>query len=104
MRNNLIFTNIHEAVGETHEQTEQKLREFLVEKCKIVQQGVNDIQFERVYRLGQHRNNGPRGISWLNSPYSRTESLFENLERTLNEQATTLTSNFHVILLTGGEG
>ena len=48
MRNNLIFTNIHEAVCEAHEQTEHKLREFLVEKCKIVQQGVNDIQFESV--------------------------------------------------------
>jgi len=59
---NLIFTNIHEAVGEAHEQTEHKLREFLVEKCKLVQQGVNDIQFERVHRLGQHGNNGPRDI------------------------------------------
>ena len=62
MRNNLIFTHIHEAVGEAHEQTEHKLREFLVEKCKLVQQGVNDIQFERVHRLGQHHNNGPREI------------------------------------------
>ena len=60
--NNLIFTYIHEAVGEAHEQTEHKLREFFVEKCKLVQQGVNDIQFERVHRLGQHRNNGPRDI------------------------------------------
>ena len=60
--NNLIFTNIHEAVGEAYEQTEHKLREFLVEKYKLVQQGANDIQFERVHRLGRHRNNGPRDI------------------------------------------
>ena len=70
-RNNLIFTNIHEAVGGAHEQTEHKVREFLVEKCKLVQQGVNDIQFERVYRLGSIATM-VTVIVWLNSPFSRT--------------------------------
>ena len=48
---NLIFTNIHEAVGEAHEQTEHKLCERNVEKCKLVQQGVNDIQSDSIVTM-----------------------------------------------------
>ena len=48
---NLIFTIIHETAGEAHEQTEHKLCERNVEKCKLVQQGVNDIQSDSIVTM-----------------------------------------------------
>lgn len=62
MRSNLVFTSISEAVGESHEETERKLRSFLVDKCRLAQGIVDEIKFERVHRMGPHRNNSPRDI------------------------------------------
>lgn len=63
MRNNLVFGNITEAQTEVPEDTEKIVREFMVEKMKIARKLVDDMQFERVHRMGQklmregkHRN------------------------------------------------
>jgi hypothetical protein len=61
MRNNLIFTQIEESNSETNEQTEKKLRDFLVDKMKLQDDRVAEIQFDRVHRMGKP-GNGPRQI------------------------------------------
>lgn len=62
MRNNLVFTNIPEAPEEKNEDTEVKLRSFLVDKMKIAQDQVDKLSFERVHRMGHNRNGGYRNI------------------------------------------
>lgn len=52
MRNNLLFCNIEEATSETPDITENKLREFIVQKMKLAQNIVDDMKFERVHRIG----------------------------------------------------
>lgn len=56
MRNNLIFSNIPEDVNEKPEVTESKLRAFLVEKLRMAQDAVEQIQFDRVHRFGNRTN------------------------------------------------
>ncbi|KAH3710186.1 hypothetical protein DPMN_069655 [Dreissena polymorpha] len=51
MRSNLVFTNIPEAPTENPDATENKLREFMVDKMKITQDLVNQMSFERVHRM-----------------------------------------------------
>lgn len=58
MRNNLIFSNIPEERNETNERTEAILRQFIEDKLKIAHDLVNNIQFERVHRIGQRRADG----------------------------------------------
>jgi DNA repair exonuclease SbcCD ATPase subunit len=60
MRNNLIFGNIPEA--DQGEDTERVVRNFLVEKMKIAQSIVDEIQFERVHRMGYKQGIRPRKI------------------------------------------
>ncbi|XP_053383743.1 uncharacterized protein LOC128549967 [Mercenaria mercenaria] len=55
MRNNLVFTNIPEAPTGTTEDCEKVLKGFLVEKMKIAQDLVTQIQFDRVHRIGPKR-------------------------------------------------
>jgi hypothetical protein len=62
MRNNLVFTNIPEALDEKNEDTEVKLRSFLVDKMKIAQDLVNKLSFEKVHRMVQNRNGRYRNI------------------------------------------
>ena len=52
MRNNLIFGNIEESAYETNQETERKVRDFIVQKLKIAQNVVDEIKFERVHRMG----------------------------------------------------
>ncbi|XP_052814234.1 uncharacterized protein LOC128241346 [Mya arenaria] len=52
MRNNLVFGNIPEVRAEYWAESETKLRDFIVNKLKIAQNIVDDIQFERVHRMG----------------------------------------------------
>lgn len=49
-RNNLLFDGIPEKKGETWEESEKKLKDFLRTDLKLMD--ANDIQFERVHRLG----------------------------------------------------
>lgn len=56
MRNNLIFSNIPEDANEKPEVTESKLRAFLVEKLRMAQDAVEQIQFDRVHRFGNRTN------------------------------------------------
>ena len=55
MRNNLLFNNITEDTDERPDDTERKLRKFLVDKLQMAQQKVDDITFERVHRVGTRR-------------------------------------------------
>ena len=54
MRNNLIFVGITEDVHEKPEATEQKLRQFMVEKLNLAQDCVDGIRLERVHRIGDN--------------------------------------------------
>ena len=49
-RNNLLFDGIPEKTGESWEESERKFREFLRKDLKL--SNVDDIQLERVHRLG----------------------------------------------------
>ena len=52
MRNNLLFSNIPEAQGESNEDAEVKVRKFIVEKMKLARDIVDKIVLERVHRIG----------------------------------------------------
>lgn len=56
MRNNLLFSNITESEGESPVDSEQILRDFMIEKLKMAQDMVNQIKFERVHRMGQKQD------------------------------------------------
>ena len=61
MRNNLIFCNIEEK--EQPENTEQVVRNFLVEKMKVAEDLVRDMRIERAHRMGsvgQRNHQGER--------------------------------------------
>ncbi|MEW8547194.1 MAG: hypothetical protein AB2693_27090 [Candidatus Thiodiazotropha sp.] len=67
MRNNLIFTGITEDPREKPEDTESKLRQFMVEKLKLAQDIVDGFRLERVHRMGDNSaragaSNKPRNI------------------------------------------
>ncbi|XP_060551416.1 uncharacterized protein LOC132712992 [Ruditapes philippinarum] len=64
MRNNLIFGNIPEPKQETWENREQTLRRFFVDHLNIAQQLADNLQFERVHRMGDYnqRSGSPRKI------------------------------------------
>ena len=62
MRNNLVFTSIHEDMHEKPEQTETKIRQFLVDKLKLAQDYVTSLSLERVHRMGDRSREGPRNI------------------------------------------
>lgn len=53
MRNNLIFCNIPESPNEKPDETDTKLRAFLVDQLKIAQETVTAMKFERTHRIGQ---------------------------------------------------
>ena len=57
MRNNLVFVNIPEAPTETPEDSEKKLRDFIVGQLHLAQGLVDKIQFKRVHRMG-HKPSG----------------------------------------------
>ena len=50
MRNNLIFCNIEE--NEQPENTEQVIRNFIVEKMKVAEDLVREMRIERAHRMG----------------------------------------------------
>ena len=56
MRNNLIFTNLPEDENERSQNTERKLRQFLVDKLKMAQDAVDNLKLERVHRMGISRS------------------------------------------------
>jgi hypothetical protein len=62
MRNNLIFANIEEAPTETSDDTENTLRTFLTDKMKLAQKFVDELQFERVHRMGAKTDRHGRKI------------------------------------------
>ena len=62
MRNNLVFVNIPEAPTETPEDSEKKVRDFIVDKLHLAQSLVDKIHFERVHRMGHE----PSGSSSRN--------------------------------------
>lgn len=74
MRNNLVFTNIPEGINERHEETEQKLRSFMVDKMKLAQSIVDGFQFERVHRMGD------RSVGSRNRNIVAKFSLFKDRE------------------------
>ena len=88
MRNNLIFVNIQEdlTAGKA-EDTKTVLRKFLVQKTKIVQEEVNNLQFDRVHRMGVKRDNSVRSIVAKFTLFKK-ESLLESRLRYLKGQIT----------------
>ena len=62
MRNNLIFDNIPEDAHETHEQTEKIIRDFIKDKLKLAQSIVDEMDFERVHRMGYKQGSRIRKI------------------------------------------
>ena len=52
MRNNLMFSRLPEKDDEKPEDTENIVRQFMVDKLKIEKDNVDRIQFERVHRTG----------------------------------------------------
>ena len=62
MRNNLIFGGLFESRYERNEETEAKLRCFMHEKLQIAQDVVDTLKFERVHRIGEQSDEGPRKI------------------------------------------
>jgi len=62
MRSNLVFTNIPEDPTENPDTTENKLRDFMVDKMKIAQDLVNQMSFERVHRMGSKVDGKTRSI------------------------------------------
>ena len=47
MRNNLIFSNIPETLGETNEQADLKIKEFIFEKMKVAKEVVDKMTFDK---------------------------------------------------------
>lgn len=62
MRNNLVFSNIPEAQGESNEQAELKIKEFIFEKMKVAKEVVDKMKFDRVHRMGPHVQGKTRNI------------------------------------------
>ena len=58
MRNNLVICNIEERQSED---TESIVRDFLVQKLKIAQDTVNQIQIERAHRIGPLKSGNENG-------------------------------------------
>ena len=56
MRNNLVFSGIKEEKNELSEQTERKLRDFLVDKLHMAHEAVKQLYFDRVHRFGSRSN------------------------------------------------
>lgn len=62
MRNNLVFGNIEEARSGEQEDAEKVLRNFLINKMKVAKELANEIQFDRVHRMGDRMNGRDRKI------------------------------------------
>ena len=58
MRNNLIFGNITESVNERPDQTESKFRAFMKNKLEIANDIVDQMNLERVHRMGSTVGDG----------------------------------------------
>ena len=77
MRDNLIFTKIPEAEGESNEQTEAALRKFMTEKLGMSKERIKLIGFERVHRMGDKRHR-PRNVIAKFSRYKDREEVRKN--------------------------
>ena len=55
MRNNLVFSNLPESVSENNEETEAKVRDFIIEKMKLAKEIVDIMVMERVIEMGLNR-------------------------------------------------
>ncbi|KAK3095745.1 hypothetical protein FSP39_018472 [Pinctada imbricata] len=55
MRDNLVFSGIHES---SHEDTEEVLQNFIRDELELTQ----DFNFERVHRIGREQGHRPRAI------------------------------------------
>lgn len=53
MRSNLLFSNIQESAPGNYEDTEAKIRDFMIEKMKLAKEVVDQIEMERVHRVGE---------------------------------------------------
>lgn len=62
MRNNLIFSNIPELNGESNDEAEAKIKEFIHDKMKVAKEQVDKIVFERVHRVGPYVQGRNRNI------------------------------------------
>lgn len=60
MKYNLIFTGLPENTGETREETENLVKEFINQELKI--EGANTIEFQNVHRLKPRRDGKHRSI------------------------------------------
>ena len=90
MRNDLIFSNIPEERNETYERTEKILRQFIEDKLKFEHDLVNDIQLERVHRIGQCRADGK--IRQIVAKFT----LFKDREAVRNERRNLKDTNFFI--------
>ena len=52
MISNIVFTNVPESAIEGQVETEENIRNHLVDKMKIAKEQVEKISFERVHRMG----------------------------------------------------
>ena len=62
MRNNLIFGNIADDQNERPDCTEGKIRLFLIEKLQMAKDVVDNMQLERVHRMGAPNSRYTRNV------------------------------------------
>ena len=62
IRSNRVFTNVPESAIEGQVETEENIRNHLVDKMKIAKEQVEKISFERVHRMGAKQNGRIRNI------------------------------------------
>ena len=65
LRDNLIFQGIPDTTGETNEETEKKLANFMKKELKITDAG--NIALDRVHRMGNRRNGTRTVVAKFNS-------------------------------------
>lgn len=89
MRDNLVFTGIQE---DDREDTEEFLQAFLHRKFKLG----NDIQYERVHRVGKYNEFSEHSRNIVAKFISKTVNLFAPTpQKIYAKHASMLTNNFH---------
>lgn len=89
MRDNLVFTGIQE---DDREDTEEVLQTFLHRNFKLG----NDIQYERVHRVGKYNEFSEHSRNIVAKFISKTVNLFAPTpQKIYAKHASVLTNNFH---------
>ena len=94
MRNNLIFGNIPEA--DQREDTEQVVRDFMVDKLKLARSMVDEIQFERVHRMGPKSNGNAAARSKRDRNLVAKFNLYKEREHVRKQSKALKGTNFFV--------